>query len=209
MKEVTTILEFNSAISGIQPDGKFRDNDHDATVKPVRGLIMSQTDGITGMNIGRYGARVNHFAEIISADQVRTAFQTAIDAILETTDHTIFPLRGEKTPTVTLESTSAPKPSYRKTVAARFDTDIAAYTKDDKKWNEFTTRVGEALANINGARDYEIYLNEVHLTIDTRAVSVQAAQEHMDNVIQTLRREDVILPFAKDVRVKFRHFDVH
>lgn len=216
MKEVTTSLDFNSAISGIREDGKWRDNDHDATVKPVRGLVMSRTDGITGMRIGRFGAQVQHFAEIISANDVLQAFQGAIDELVAqqtsgqpTEITTLFPLRGEKVPTVTIDPTSASRRTPHKVVAARLNSDITVYSKDGKKWDEFVAMVGEALANIDGARGYEIYLNEVQLVIDTRVCSVAQAQTHMDKVIQDLYEEKVILPYTKDPVITFRSFDTN
>lgn len=211
MKELTTVLEFNSAISGVrESDGAFVEKDHNELVKPLRGVVMSQTDGITGMNIGRYGARVQHFAEIVSREQVLAVFQTAVDALMEMTDTNLFPLRGDKTPTVSIEPAYVPKPNHKKMVIAGFNTDITTFSKDGKAWDEFVAMVGEAVSCFDGARDYTVRLREVGVTIDTRHASTETAQAFMKKVLELLWESGKILPFAPfdTNRITFRYTDV-
>jgi len=206
-------LGFNSAITAVsEEDGSFSDKLHVKRILPLRGRSM-QIDGVAGVFIARYGMEVTYFDEIVNADEIVRRVQQAIDGLLGVSTekaNELFPLRGAKWPTVTLEKPAPRKPTYRKMVVAELPSDITRYTKSSEEWKQFEQHVCGSLVNLDGARGCKINYREVGLIFDTRFTSKTAVQRHLRRELVGLREERAILPFLKHkvLRLKFTVVDM-
>lgn len=197
--ECKVLLAFNTAITGLpEEDGKWDEQAHKVQVLPLRGKIM-QIDGATGSYIARYAVEVKYLSELTTPEAILAHVQRGIDWLMSNPDTTLFPLRGEKVPSVTIEQPKPTAPSCLKTVIAYFTTDLTVYTKDEKLWGEIQSIVGAVLVNQNGVRGYEVHMGAVAITIDTHATSVTATKRHIRTVLDNLRDEG-------DMRIAFFPF---
>jgi len=196
-------LDFNSAITGLPTEnGKFDQQAHQAQILPLRGLIM-QIDGVSGVFIARYGVQIDYCDNIVTAKQILTAVQQAIDTLMAIEGTSLFPLRGEKKPTVTIDSSTQPKPTYRKMVIVRLPSDLTAFTKDNEVWQQLEALVGGHLAHHEGVRGYDVYLREVSVTFDTRLTTATAIKRHISRSLGLMHDGVRIFPFLGDRKLRF------
>jgi hypothetical protein len=203
-------LGFNTAITGLPPEnGTFNESAHTKAVLPLRGLLM-QIDGMDGVHIGRYGMTVTYLSELVDPQTILTRAQQAVDRLAGAVGSKLFPLREEKTPTVTMEQPRPASPTHRKTVVASLSSDLAAFTKDNDLWKALTDMLGKELASRDGVRGYEIYLREVRVTFDPRITSQTALTNHIRKVLNhQWMVSPALFPFFRGrvLRLKFTVID--
>lgn len=181
-------FDFNTAITAVETEtGKFDENVHRQAVLPVRGKIMSH-DGITGCYIARYGVSVEFLDNVITSEKVAEIVQSVVDWAAT---NGLFSLRGEKTPTSTLDQPVTPPLRYIWAIA-NFDSSLIVYppsTKggtDTEAFNSATLPVAELITAIDGVSDFKVQLQGVAVQIDTRVTSTDDAIAHLKTVVQSL-----------------------
>jgi hypothetical protein len=186
MRDPEVSISFNSAITGIPLEtGKFNDTAHTDQILPLRGLIM-QLDGVTGMNIGRYGMKVYYLDEMTEPAKILKIVQRSINELMEREGNRLFPIRGDKTPTATIDEPEPSVPDYKQSVIARFDTDLTAYSADSEQWAETSAHVKSVLSSVDGVRGCGVYLREVAVCFDSRTITATDMKHHIGRVLRHL-----------------------
>jgi hypothetical protein len=97
-------LYFNTAVTGINPEtGEWDSEAHYSTVAPLRGKVM-QIDGLADCFIARYAIEITYMSNVAEQTALIKAVQKAVAEVSDMEG--FFPLRGDKTPAATLESTT-------------------------------------------------------------------------------------------------------
>lgn len=195
-------FSFTSALSGINPDtGAWLEKDHDAMAKKIRARIMSRPsgDGIHAMFIARYGMYAEFYTESTNADTVIEAVKEAIRWASNELEGA-FPLRGDKTPEVIVD-TKVPQPIGKTRITAALQTNLYAYPVNDEKGKEMRSKLAEELLQLDGVCGYTIYLNGAELTVRTAVTTVDDAKAHIQQLFDRYAqdKDSEFLPFANGV----------
>jgi hypothetical protein len=180
-------FDLNTAITAVETEtGKFDENAHREAVLPVRGKIMSH-DGITGCFIARYGIKVDYLDNVTDAEKVAQVVQSAVDWAAS---NSLFPIRGQKTPTATLDQPVNPPLRYIWAIA-NFNSSLIAYPPsvkggtDTEAFYTTTKPVAEKITEINGVSDFKVHLQGVAIKIDTHVTSTDDAIAHLKSAVQS------------------------
>lgn len=175
-------LDFNTAITRINPNtGKWDSDAHDKAIMPLRALIM-QTDGVSGCHIARFDVSVTFLPSVTDDDTVIQAVQNAVNEVSSQTE--LFPLRGKKTPT----ATPGEPESRWLTVDVKFDTDL--YIGTDQQLtksivNELKVRLGKA----DGARKTFVSQRQLQISFNERQVSREVMSAHLQKVVESIMND--------------------
>jgi hypothetical protein len=202
----TTIkFEFNTALSNVDPEnGKFDEKAFDELAKKIRGHIMSQPsgDGISGMQIARYGMRVEYESGSTTREQVISAVAEGIEWASSSLNEA-FPLREGKTPTVSPEPAYVKKPTGETSIIARLSTNLYRRPVGEESRTSLRNEIAEKLVDLDGITDFEVAMNGVSVVISNSITSAEVVKQHIAKVLQGFA-DDVngrILPFAKSTPV--------
>lgn len=206
MTERKLRLYFNSAITGPPlEDGTLEEPSHQEQTLPLHKLII-QVDGIAFAFISRFVMEISYYEAVTTPQQILTAAQEAIDTLMAIEGMTLFPLRGEKKPTVTLDSSTQPpqpRSTHLKKVIVRLPSDLTAFPMNDATWQEHKEHVGGHLVRHEGVRGFEIYLREVIVTFDTGLTTATAIKRHISRSLGLLNDGVRIFPFLGDRKLRF------
>jgi len=196
------VFRTNTAITGIDPvSGKWDEQKHKQTITPLRALIM-QIDGVNGCTIGRYEIDIRFVGGVTSKTKIFRALKAAVAEVAK--QNGFFPLRGTKTPRVTLK----PSDSYPTWSAVRvdFSTDLLVNMDDDA-----TAPVHALLANADGARRTGVSQRALSVRFDRREVTAEAMMAHLKTVVGALiEKKDgeegtyTYFPFSHEPVCKYR-----
>lgn len=199
-------FDLNTAITAVETEtGKFDENAHREAVLPVRGKIMSH-DGITGCFIARYAIKVEFLDGVTDAEKVSEVVQSAVDWAA---DNNLFPIRGQKTPTATLDQPpAAPSPRHIWAIV-NFNSSLIAYppsTKggtDTEVFYTATKPVAEKITAIDGVANFKIQLQGVAIQVDTQVTSTDDALAHLKATVEDLAKtEGGWFPYLKGKALK-------
>jgi hypothetical protein len=187
--------DFNTAITGINPDtGAWSEKTHNTTVLPLRGKIM-QIDGVVGCHIARYGLEVTYLQDRVTKTALTRAVKAAVAEIANNAD-IFFPLRGKKTPRLTIPRS---RPSTTRTwhcVEVEFNTDLHANAGE-----ELTTAIKEKLKlrlmQVDGARRVYVTQRCLQVCFDKDATAEEGIVAHLQQVVREIleSRADYALYF--------------
>ena len=185
MSERRIILNFNTAITGVnENDGKFVSDVHDRQVMPLRGLLM-QVDGVCGCHIARYYIEVKFLTGVTDEATVIEAIKTAVATASEREG--LFPLRGNKTPSVIIPEPTPQTPPTVIKLTAYFGGRVVRFRANGENVPSFeqeTAKLVDAIADHEGIMSVKLIMDGVYVYILTRLTTVEAVKAHVTAVIE-------------------------
>jgi hypothetical protein len=206
-KEVRLYFRLNTPITAFE-DGDFDEKAHAALVKPVYARIK-YNDGITTCFVAQYGIEVKFFDDVTNAATVTVIVNEAIRWAVEEYDERdkLFPLRGGKTPTATLNEDNKPDPNAAQRVRVIFSSHLTRYLPNGKGgfdqggYQDLVESLAKELTDIDGiTSDYVLGRNGAVLWFDPKITTREVVEQHMYVVFHRAAGDgnQEIFPFLSD-----------
>jgi hypothetical protein len=198
MSELSRLFQLNTGITGLGENGKWDEDMHREQVMPVRGKIMEH-DGMTGCYIGRYYVEVKFLDYVTNEEAVAEVVQRAVDWAAQ--QEGLFPKRGDKTPTATLDR---PTPSANEKVIVRFNSYLRPYKPTQahdynrEAFKEETYPIAERVTETDGMESFKIGHDGANITYDTHYNNRQAVENHLRSVFEWAAAQEQFFPFLGD-----------
>jgi quinol monooxygenase YgiN len=194
MSERKLNFRFNTFVSGNGEDGTFDQNGHRQLIAPLFRLIKNN-DGITTCYVYQAGIEVEYLDYMTDQEAVVKIVQEAVKWAKD--QEGFFPLRGDKTPRVTLDSKPQTPDPYQ-TIEVRFNSHLTVFQVDTAEagfdtaaFRELVGSLANELTNTEGVVRYELYLGGAALKFDTRLTTKEAIEAHMREVFFTAAADSI------------------
>lgn len=206
MTEYYTTLTYSFDI-GITPELRNRNKSRSRHIKltdPLYARIKAY-DGIDTCDISRYYVTVGYTPQVLTVEQVNEIIEAEV--AWAATQDGLFPLRGDKTPTATLDPTSVRpvRPERKNVISVDFGTHIIAFQAnqdgdpDEAAFRQLTRDFAHELSNTDGILTCKMSMNGVRLSFNTEITNYDTVKSHLWDVILKSRDYGPLFPYVEDL----------
>jgi hypothetical protein len=201
----------NTALTGVDDEGKWQEDDHFDKVKSLRALIM-KNDGVTKCYVARYEIEVWYLDNVTNSSALLTIVQDAVDTSVGNPG--LFPYRGYKPPVVSLTDGKPEEPSPFKSIVVRYSSAIVAFPVsrhfsdgfDQEEFENLTREVVEQMVKFDGCTGFDFKLRTASVSFDSRYSTEEQVVDHLTRVFHEALTEHGFFPFQtdKDLELDFK-----
>lgn len=202
-------FRFNTALMGLDDQGKFQEQKFKAMIAPIRADIMS-LDGMSGFHVetSRYGMWVNFEADVLDEATVERYVERVIAVFANRSESDgYFPLRGDKQPQAVKVESPPVTPSPIVWVQITFTSSLISFPVrdpsggvsaemfDEKVFRSTTRSLADKMPGIDGVHDMDLQLFSGALRVDTDITPAAVVEVHLRNLFTEAAQEAWYFPY--------------